>query len=159
MPSGLDEQTHATIIRALRLGLRLTEAAILAGVTDRTVRGWRRRGRQEHDGPYCRFAFDARRALAEWELACLSVIREAAHGREATTTKLVTRSDGAVERTTETQLIRHWQAAAWMLERRRPDKYARRWVKDDTDTKPPRVIATPLSFAPGAPAVDAPADS
>lgn len=100
-PTKLSPELGASIIAALRRGNFLETAAALAGVDAATVRRWLKRGVAEPESPFGTFATAARVALAEAEDHDLAAI-----GRAADT--------GA------------WQARAWRLERRFPDRWARR---------------------------------
>ena len=63
-----------------------------------------KRGERQPDGPYGEFCRALKRADLEAELACLRQIKEAAQNGD-------------------------WRAAAWMLERRYPEKWGRRCAR------------------------------
>ena len=100
------------IVQALKMGAYVEDAAEAAGVADSTVFSWIARG-QEHDGaekipererPYVEFSVAVERARAGSVVFNLSLIRRA-----------------ALEGT--------WTAAAWWLERTRPEQFGRRIVE------------------------------
>lgn len=85
------------------------------------------RGQEEEDGIYADFVVTAKKAKASAEMRAISVIRKAFSGYNVKTVKTVTKPDGSFETTVTTGREFHWQAAAWWLERRNPD----RWGKKD----------------------------
>ena len=126
----LTAEVQDQIVQALRLGAHLETAAAYAGVTARTVREWRQRGRTEQarvDGgeakapapkerKYVLFAAAVEKALADAELRYIGIVGKAA--------------------------LSQWQASAWMLERRHPERWGRRRVEiyapeGDEDIDPP----------------------
>ena len=104
----LDERTEKIIIDAIQAGATLKVASQAAGVSYPAVREWLRRGRDENDrsgdpdGLYATFVQKIEAANARGEIALVARVRQA---------------------TSES-----WQAAAWMLER----KYSDRWAKKQT---------------------------
>jgi transposase len=74
-------------------------AAQAWGIAATTVYRWMKRG--EPDRPFGEFCTALKRADAEAEIACLRTIKAAANAGD-------------------------WKAAAWMLERRYPEKWGRR---------------------------------
>ena len=99
-PSKLTPETQAIIIANMRIGLRYKDAALAACVTYQTIRNWTARGEKAKSGKYAEFFVAVKRAQAEGERLLLARIQDAAR--------------------------KQWQAAAWILERRYPDKWARR---------------------------------
>lgn len=87
---------------AIRQGATLDAAAAYAGVARSTFYDWIRRGRQPSArNPYKAFVAQLDEALASFEVGAIAQIAKAG-------------ADG------------EWQASAWRLERRFPDKYGRR---------------------------------
>lgn len=82
-----------------------------AGINKARYYEWLARGAAENDGPYARFANRMRVALAQAEADAIKTIKDAA-GKD-------------------------WKAAAWLLERTRPDKYARPETRKVADPPPP----------------------
>lgn len=97
------------IVRALRAGAYLEDAAEAAGVAKSTVYSWLSRGEEHVDGeripkaeqPFVDFLLAVEKARAQAVVFNLAMIRRAATGGT-------------------------WQAAAWWLERTRPQQYGRR---------------------------------
>lgn len=93
-PTKLDDLRAKRIIDALRCGNTRRAAAKTAGIASSTMREWCRRGRQGEE-PFSAFLASLKKAEAEAETAQVEIVLGAA--RAGT-----------------------WQAAAWWLERRRP---------------------------------------
>ena len=97
-------------------------AAQACGIVSTTLYRWMKRGERQPDGPYGEFCRALKRADLEAELACLRQIQEAAQNGD-------------------------WRAAAWMLERRYPEKWGRRrarrsWSGATTETTSPRATSS-----------------
>jgi len=99
-PSKLDEATQQKFLDAVREGLPYSTACALAGISETTFAVWRQRADAEPDSAYAGFMQALKAAEAEAEAANGKRIRSAADNGQ-------------------------WQAAAWILERRHPDKWAR----------------------------------
>lgn len=99
-PSKLDDATQQKFLNAVREGLPYSTACALAGIGETTFAVWRQRADAEPDSPYAGFMQALKEAEAEAEAANVKRIRSAADNGQ-------------------------WQAAAWILERRHPDKWAR----------------------------------
>lgn len=99
-PTKLDSATQQKFIDAVREGLPFSTACALAGIADTTFANWRHRAESEPDSLYFGFMQAVKEAEAEAEAANVKRIRSAADNGQ-------------------------WQAAAWILERRHPDKWAR----------------------------------
>lgn len=93
------------IIRALREGNTQEVSSRLAGISRTLFRDWRTKGK-EGDPRYAQFAEDIDNALAEAEAEMVARVRTASFDT--------------------------WQAAAWWLERRKPDDWGKREPKTDT---------------------------
>jgi hypothetical protein len=74
---------------------------------------------------YADFAELIARAEAEWEVHLVSIITKAGTEHEVVTTKVKISPDGTSTETTKTKEM-DWHAAAWMLERRKPDDWGRK---------------------------------
>lgn len=98
--SKLTPQRQKRICDAIRKGLHLDRAARLGGINPRTFYKWLERGENEGSGPYFNFLQAVREAEAKAEEYLLGLIQGAAEGGS-------------------------WQAAAWILERRHPERWAR----------------------------------
>jgi hypothetical protein len=99
-PTRQSEETQARICRVVAFGNSVECGAALSGVGRRTVFIWILRGEKEHRGPYHAFAVAYRKAQAAAEVRDVAAIRAAA-------------------------LAGTWQASAWLLERRHPERWAR----------------------------------
>jgi hypothetical protein len=101
-PAKLTKDVIDQVVEILRFGGYAETAVAAAGISKRTFQRWLERGDPEGtkkaDEPYRRFREAIDQAMAEGEAANVQLIRQAA------------RSD--------------WKAAAWLLERRQPDKWA-----------------------------------
>jgi transposase len=100
-PSKFAPPVCQKIVDVIRAGNFVQTAAEYAGVDRSTVYDWVRRGERERQGPYREFAEQVRKALADAEVRDLAIISKAA-------------GEG------------QWQAAAWRLERKFPERYGRR---------------------------------
>lgn len=98
--SKLTENTQATIVRSLRAGNYVETAAAAAGISKSTLYDWLRRGARAKSGAHKEFADAVANAQAEGEQSMVAIIAAAAGNQ--------------------------WQAAAWHLERKFPDKWGRR---------------------------------
>lgn len=143
-PNGQQVTAAEQVLERIRLGLDYTESADTSAISRVTLHHWRVAGAQARakaaaggkltktDRQYAEFLNALERAHAEAHLERLAVIQRAT--QPFTVTKVVTRTavqpDGTervVERTTTTeQKAGQWTAAAWWLERRMPERYARR---------------------------------
>ena len=95
----LTPEVQDRILQAVRAGLRYREAALAAGIDERTFYNWKRRGEEAKSGIYFQFFQSLKEAEARGELALLARIQAASQ---------------------ET-----WQAAAWILERRHRERWGR----------------------------------
>jgi hypothetical protein len=112
-PTKLDDERAKIIVAAIHRGAPLESAAAQSGISRRTLYGWLRRGCRaleaaettgdpipEDERPFVEFYVEVMAAQAEWETGRLDKIDAAAANPQ------------------------HWTAAAWLLERRMPEKYA-----------------------------------
>ena len=98
MRSKLTETTQATIRAALEAGNTRAAAALAAGITSETLRLWMRKGEKQKTGRHKTLARTVEQAEAQAETEAVAEIRAAWQRGE-------------------------WRAAAWWLERRRPETY------------------------------------
>lgn len=117
-PTKLNFDTQNKIITAIRAGNYIETAAAYAGVNKSTLYEWLKRGEREKqrvaensryrirksEKPYVEFSNAVEKALAEAEIRDVAIIAKAAQEQ--------------------------WQAAAWRLERKFPDRWGR---KDKVD--------------------------
>ena len=99
-PTKLTPDRHTAILQAILAGNYAETAARYAGVTSATFYNWMNRGRDAKSGLYMEFFDAVENAKAQAETRDVALIERAAN---------------------ET-----WQAAAWMLERKFPDRWGRR---------------------------------
>ncbi|MFS8631315.1 MAG: hypothetical protein LOD92_09215, partial [Bacillales bacterium] len=90
---------------AIRMGAYIETAAAYAGINKSTLYDWMRRGARAKSGKYKEFSNAIEKALAESEMRDLAVIAKASQ--------------------------ENWQAAAWRLERKFPDRWGRRKAKSE----------------------------
>jgi transposase len=113
-PSALNEGRHEAIVKAVREGSYRAEAARLSGIAPNTLYKWLREGEEAEAaevpygdlrrGWYRALYEDVMTAEAEYEMEMRRKINAAAESEKPNT----------------------WQAAAWSLERKYPERYGRR---------------------------------
>jgi len=99
-PTKLTKEIHNTITRHVKAGNYIETAAAAAGVNKSTLYDWLKRGAKEEIGIYYDFSNAVESALAESEIKDLKKL--------------------------EAHMSSSWQAAAWRLERRFPEKWGRK---------------------------------
>lgn len=104
-PEKLTPELQQKIVDAIRMGAYIETAAAYAGINKSTLYDWMKRGARAKSGKYKEFSNAIEKALAESEMRDLAVIAKAS--RE------------------------NWQAAAWRLERKFPDRWGRRKAKSE----------------------------
>ena len=127
--TALTPEVQRIILSALSVGAQLKVAGRAAGVSDKTILDWiaRGEGRSERasDPVFVEFVEELKKAKAKQEVHCLDVINKASLGQFVVTTVKTIRKDGTIAETTK-YAPPHWPAAAWLLERKYPDRYGRR---------------------------------
>lgn len=106
-PTKLTSDVQQKLCDAIRAGNYLATAAAFAGVSESTLHNWLKRGANEAKGRHHDLAAAVEKAMADAEARDVALISKAA-------------ADGT------------WQAAAWRLERRFPDRWGRRDRLDAT---------------------------
>lgn len=129
-PSGLTAGVQAAIVAAVRSGMPISRAGLAMGIEETTVNEWMQRGEGRHPRrpstpEYAAFASEVRKAEADNEAEKLAVITKAGQGGIVLSKRTITFRDGRVVEE-ETLSKPEWQAAAWYLERTKPDTYAKR---------------------------------
>lgn len=113
-PTKLNYGVQEKIVQAIKAGNYIETAAAYAGISKSTLYEWLKRGERENqrvaknpryrikksEKPYVEFSNAIEKALAEAEIRDVAIIGKAAEEQ--------------------------WQAAAWRLERKFPDKWGRR---------------------------------
>ena len=99
-PTKLTSEVQEQIVTAIRAGNYIETAAAYAGIDKSTLYDWLRRGARSPRGPYRGFSNAVKKALAEAEVRDVALIAKAG--------------------------TKEWQAAAWRLERKFPDRWGRR---------------------------------
>jgi hypothetical protein len=107
-PLLLTDEVQERIVSALRAGAYIETAAAYSGIARPTLYLWIKKGRADPRGRYGVFVDAVDRAIADSEVRDLALITRAATNQ--------------------------WQAAAWKLERRSPDRWGRRDAKQITLT-------------------------
>lgn len=148
-PTKLTEAVQQRLCDAIRAGNALDVAALYAGIAPRTFYNWIDRGQAELDrleadarcrlrdseAPFVQFLQAVKKARADCEVRNVAIIQKAAAGHEATKTVTRTKADGSQETVTTTRVEYDWKASAWLLERKHPDRWARRdYVKQQSTT-------------------------
>jgi transposase len=108
-PTKLTKDVHDTIVALVRAGNYLETAALSCGVDVVTVRNWMREGKRNKSGVRHDFFSAVRAASASAQVDDMSTIAMAASA--------------------------DWRAAAWRLEHRWPQKYARKTTKHEVTGK------------------------
>lgn len=118
-PTKLNPEIKNKIVTAIRAGNYIETAAAYAGISKNTLYDWLRRGEREKqrveknprykirksEQPFVDFSDAVEKALAEAEVRDVAIIAKAAEDQ--------------------------WQAAAWRLERKFPDKWGRKKLDID----------------------------
>ena len=99
-PTKLTPEVQDKIVNALRGGNYQETAAQFAGIDEATFYRWMERGASEDEGIYCEFRKAVERAKSQAEVRDIALIDKAAQNGS-------------------------WQAAAWKLERKFPQKWGR----------------------------------
>ena len=99
-PSKLTADIQNKIIEAIRAGAYVETAAAYAGINKSTFYDWLKKGARGLDPAFVEFSNAIERALASSEMRDIVTITKAADV--------------------------HWQAAAWRLERKHPNRWGRR---------------------------------
>lgn len=97
-PTKLNERTLKAFTGALLKGNHYSTACAYAGINYHTFRNWMHRGEAAQSGIYFNFFTSVKKALAQAEINSVSKIKQAEDD--------------------------DWKAAAWMLERRHPERWA-----------------------------------
>jgi hypothetical protein len=110
------------IAQLIREGNYIETTCRVVGISSQSYRTWKKRGAESRSGIYRRFYEAIDQSEAKAESTYLGIIKDAANGKT-------------------------WQAAAWYLERRYPDRWGRRQFTDITSGGKPlqKIDATQLT--------------
>jgi hypothetical protein len=133
-PTKLTPIIEGIIIECISLGLTYEKSASAASVSRHTVINWKKRGQKANSGIYFNFFNKLKAAEAAGERINLQKIRDAAvGGQEIKQSKKIYKGNKIVKRvTTIKKTPPDWRAAAWILERRYPEKYGKHRIQDDS---------------------------
>ena len=125
----LTKVVEETVCQAVGAGVPYTTACALAGISRKTAEEWVRRGEGRARGRpsaprYAAFATALARARAEDETARIARITEAARGGAVVYRRTNRKPDGTVVEEIR-QAPPDWEADAWVLERKHPDRWGR----------------------------------
>ena len=104
-----DPERIEKLLNALKAGNYIDAACAWAGIGENTYYTWMKKGEDAKSGKYREFRESVKEAKAQAEVILVAQIKQA--------------------------IPEHWQAAAWMLERRNPEKWGRRVVQQEITTK------------------------
>ena len=139
----INQKIIQDVTSAIKAGNYMEVAAAYAGISKDTFYRWMKRGAREKrrvlkdkrskikqgELPYVLFAEGVRKALADAEVRDVSMIAKAASGGQVyTEEKIVYDAQGRVveKHVVTKKSAPQWQAAAWRLERKYPNKWGRR---------------------------------
>jgi len=141
-PTKLTPDRSRRICDNVRLGMTYERAAQAAGISEQTLHRWRNRGNAEQErlkekgarprkreADYVSFVSDLADAEAVGEQTLIAKIQASASGgREMTERRIEYDAEGnqIKEIVTVKQEPPHWTPAAWILERRHPERWMKR---------------------------------
>jgi len=155
-PTKLDQSTQQVICNAIRQGLGYEQAAAIGHIHYDSFNNWRKRGQAEierlrdnprarpkkSEAPFVEFFEAVQRAKVEGELTNADIVNAAAHGGQTVTKTefkqvkswdnnanggnggFIVTEETTVTKTEET--LPDWRAAAFVLERRHPERWGRK---------------------------------
>jgi hypothetical protein len=157
------------VVRALNAGNYMETAAAYAGISKDTLYRWLKRGEREkrrredtplpttkkaraieqrirdEEEPYLAFSDAIEKALADSEVRQVGIIAKAATGGTVLKSTTTAKADGSVVKVEE-HAPPQWQAAAWQLERKHPDRWGlQRKVKVEIDTEVQKELEAALA--------------
>lgn len=124
-PTKLSPEVQERIVMAVRAGATREVAAALVPVNVRTLYRWLSNGHKHENGLQSQLSQAIEKAEAEFEAEAILRVRQSSIGGEIIARKTTTRKDGAIV-VEETYTRPEWTAAAWLLERKYPDRWGRR---------------------------------
>lgn len=128
-PPKLTRELIDKICNGVRLGFTFKDAAMFAGVPERTFYDWKVQAEREGASPLFKsFLHELKLAMVQGEAVLLKRIHDASSGGQTVTETRTLRDKKGdiIEETVATKTTPPlWTAAAWILERRHPDKWGR----------------------------------
>lgn len=125
-PTKLNDDLQKVIVDSIKAGAYVETAAAFAGISKDTFYNWMRRGAKAQTGRYRQFSDAVQKAQAESEMRDVASISQASRI--------------------------HWQAAAWRLERKFPERWGRKEFRGtlDKEGRPtdPAPAAAPVLVVP-----------
>ncbi len=133
----LNSETQDRILKAISLGLTYKDAAQFAGIGETTFYEWKKKGENASAGKFREFWEALKKAEVEGENVLLQRINDAATGKNSKKkTKTIYDKEGkAIGKVEIIEEGGIWQAAAWILERRFPERWGRNARRDDNQGK------------------------
>lgn len=135
-------KAREAFLEGIELGLNMQRSAHLANTCYETVAHWLDLGKKEEKGKFKTFYTEFKKARDKFIDNNLKLIRAAAKGKNKTVevrTLQRKNSKGEAFGSETTTIIKEstpdWHAAAWMLERIRPDEFSQHRIIEDTTTK------------------------
>jgi len=125
-PAKLSPKIQARICQLIRDRVPEITAALSAGVSERAYFYWKEWGEEGKSEQYVQFLQAVKKALADAEIACINQVAAAAQDTE--------------------DRRGQWQAAAWMLERRSLERWARREMISQEVRRVDEAGGKPLTF-------------
>lgn len=126
----LTPEVHAIIVETVAKGNYKSTAAACAGIHGSTLHRWLELGQkdleEEIDSPYSRLCHGVYMASGKAEAEALGQIRQAAEGYEEERHESSFTDESGAAQKSVTTLKKEWQAAAWFLERKHPDRFGRK---------------------------------
>lgn len=118
--------TRTQIYTALETELPVKRAVKLAGIDYSTYRTWLAKGKNPSYPVHAVFRRRVKKILASIELKKLQTIQKAAEGYLLRDKKIKISKKGKTTIITVREIPIDWKAAAWILERRFPDRYGKK---------------------------------
>lgn len=125
-PTKLTPELQARMLALLRAGNYVETAAAACGLAKKTFYNWLQKGARAKGGEYHEFAAAVEKAMGEAEARDLLTIDKAAQGYDVTVVKETVSNGVVIDREVKNSRRFDWQAAAWRLERKFPDRWGRR---------------------------------
>ena len=123
-PTKLTPQVQKRLLTAIRAGNSIEASSAASGIDERTFYNWMKQGQSEDSADiYVQFFHDIKKAQAHAEMKSLAAIRKAGAGYQTKTVKTTTKQDGSVEIVETIGKEFNWQASAWYLERKYPERW------------------------------------